>query len=79
MSNKQNPRREGGKNEKRTEHGPTWENHNPGAGCNSTHVAKSRRKWQDRARRSERRNGKTTSKFQMGQKRVLPETEPEHE
>ncbi len=36
MSNHTNHRRE----EKRTETGPRWENHNPGKGCNSTHVAR---------------------------------------
>lgn len=30
---------------KRTEHGPRWENANPGKGCNSTHVARARRGW----------------------------------
>lgn len=79
MSNKQNPRREGGKNVKRTEHGPRYENANPGHGSNSKHVAKSRRKWQNRARRSERRNGETTPKFWGGQKRVLPGTKIEHD
>jgi hypothetical protein len=37
MSNHTNHRRG---EEKRTEHGPSYENHNPGKGCNSTHVAR---------------------------------------
>jgi hypothetical protein len=54
MSNKTNPRRQRGK---RTETGPRYESHNPGEGCNSTHVARSRKKWKRRASRTERRNG----------------------
>ena len=60
MSNRKNYRRD---EERRTETGPTYESSNPGAGCNSTHVARSRRKWKRRAARSERRTGKTTPKF----------------
>jgi hypothetical protein len=45
MSNKNNARRG---DKKRTEHGPRWENANPGAGCNSTHVARSRANWKRR-------------------------------
>lgn len=41
MSNKTNLRRQKGK---RTETGPRWESSNPGAGCNSTHVARAWRK-----------------------------------
>jgi len=63
MSNKHNPHREAGaKNVKRTEHGPRYENANPGAGCNATHVARSRAKWKRRANRSERRTGFTSPK-----------------
>jgi hypothetical protein len=62
LSNKKNPRRDGAKNEKRTENGPRYENANPGAGCNSTHVAKSRSKWKKRRTRSLRRNGETSPK-----------------
>lgn len=62
------------KKDKRTEHGPSYENPNPGAGCNATHVARSRTKWKRIASRSERRNGATTSKFR-GQHRVRPSTE----
>ena len=42
MSNHTNHRRG---EEYRSEHGPRWESHDPGAGCNSTHVAKGRKKW----------------------------------
>jgi len=62
VTNKHNPRRDGPKNEKRTETGPRYENANPGHGCNSTHVAKSRKDWSDIATRSERRTGKTSPK-----------------
>lgn len=47
---------------KRTETGPRWESKNPGEGCNSTHVARSRKKWKRRAARSERRTGNVSSK-----------------
>ena len=42
MSNHDNARRG---EKKRTEHGPRWESHNPGKGCNSTHVARAHRGW----------------------------------
>jgi hypothetical protein len=42
MSNRTNHRRG---DKRRTEHGPRWESHNPGKGCNSTHVARARRGW----------------------------------
>jgi hypothetical protein len=38
-------------------HGPTWENGNPSAGCNSTHVARARKGWKALNRRRERRHG----------------------
>ena len=52
MSNKTNYHR---KKAKRTEHGPRYENKNPGAGCNATHVARGRRKHKRRKRRADRR------------------------
>jgi hypothetical protein len=55
MTNRNNPKRG---DKKRTEHGPRWENPDPGKGCNSTHVAKGRRKYKARIRRDERRAGK---------------------
>ena len=67
MSNRTNPRR---KRAKRTEHGPRWENANPGAGSNATHVARSRRTWKRVANRTERRTGKTSPKF-VGKRRRL--------
>jgi hypothetical protein len=48
---------------KRTETGPRFESKNPGAGSNSTHVARSRKKWKRRAARTERRTGKTFYKY----------------
>lgn len=54
MSNHRNHRRG---EERRTEHGPSWENPDPGKGCNSTHVARARRKWKKHANRSFRRTG----------------------
>jgi hypothetical protein len=39
----------------RSEHGPRWENQDPGAGCNSTYVARARKKWKTMKRRVERR------------------------
>jgi hypothetical protein len=44
------------------DNGPTFESHTPSAGCNSTHVARSRKKWKRRAARSERRTGTMTPK-----------------
>jgi hypothetical protein len=58
MSNHTNHRR--GESH-RTEHGPSWENPDPGAGCNSTHVARARKGWKRLANRSERRTGTTAS------------------
>lgn len=74
MSNKRSQFREGSKNVKRTEHGPTFEGPNPGAGCNSTHVARSRSRWKRRQARSLRRTGKTSPKFH-GPKQLLPDGE----
>ncbi len=56
MSNHDNHRRA---ETKRPETGPRYESHNPGEGCNSTHVARSRRKWKRRIARAERRTGRT--------------------
>ena len=52
MSNRKNYRRG---EERRSEHGPRFENPDPGKGCNATHVARGRRKWKTRKRRDERR------------------------
>jgi hypothetical protein len=52
MSNRKNYRRG---DEYRTEHGPRYESADPGKGCNSTHVARSRKKWSNRLRRKKRR------------------------
>jgi len=53
MSNHKNYRRE---EEQRTEHGPRYESHNPGKGCNSTHVAKGRKRYKKTRTRKERRD-----------------------
>lgn len=63
MSNHPNHRRGHGRVQ---DHGPTWENRTPAKGCNSTHVARSRRKWKRRKARAERRTGQTWSKFHAG-------------
>jgi hypothetical protein len=52
MSNRRNHRRA---EHRRSEHGPRYESHDPGKGCNSTHVARARRGWQDLRRRAARR------------------------
>ncbi len=52
MSNHRNSRRD---ESYRSEHGPRWENGDPGAGCNSTHVARARRKHKRLRARRERR------------------------
>lgn len=56
---------------KRTENGPRYESANPGKGCNSTHVARSRRAWKRIKNRSLRRTGRQTPKFRMGRGRPL--------
>lgn len=40
------------------ERGPRYENADPSAGCNSTHVARARRAWRDINRRRARRNAR---------------------
>jgi len=57
MSNHKNHRRG---ESRRTEHGPIWENSNPGKGCNSTHVARARRSWNKIKHRTLRRTGKVS-------------------
>ena len=61
MSNRRNHRRG---QFRRSEHGPRYESHDPGKGCNSTHVARSRRAWKRIKNRSIRRTGRQTPKFQ---------------
>lgn len=60
MSNHKNHRRG---EERRTENGPSWESANPGKGCNSTHVARARKKWKRFKNRTLRRNGKVSHKY----------------
>jgi hypothetical protein len=52
MSNHRNARRD---EWYRSEHGPRYENGDPGAGCNATHVARGRRKYRRIRARQERR------------------------
>jgi hypothetical protein len=60
MSQKPNARR----GEKRhQDNGSTWEGGPPSSGCNSTHVARARKKWKRVANRTLRRNDKVTPKF----------------
>lgn len=61
MSNRTKHRRQG-RADRRTEHGPSWESNNPGAGCNSTQVARARAGWKRIAARSERHTGSTSTK-----------------
>jgi hypothetical protein len=70
MSNHDNHRRG---DAKRTEHGPTWESKNPGKGCNSTHVARSRTKWKRREARCVRRTGHSLPQFYGGRPAALEE------
>ena len=60
MSNHDNHRRG---EKKRTETGPSYESANPGAGCNSTHVARSRKKWKRRQARAKRRTGENCKSY----------------
>ena len=79
MSNKKSHRRDGPRNKKRTENGPRWENPNPGAGCNSTHVAGARKGWSDLRRRAERRTGRTPKNYRSKQGKPLSLEDPRDE
>jgi hypothetical protein len=71
MSQKINHRRDGKRHQ---DHGPRWENGNPMAGCNSTHVARSRSSWRTLGRRIERRTGKHAGvMYHTGGKRQVPQ------
>jgi len=61
MSSAPNHRRHHGRVQER---GPRWENPNPAAGCNSTHVARARRKWRHHGRRKDRRNNRASLKIE---------------
>ena len=63
MSTKPNHRRGHGRIQG---NGPRFENPNPEAGCNSTHVARARSAWKTMARRAERRIGANWKKFYGG-------------
>lgn len=60
MSNHKNHRRS---EDARTEHGPRWENPDPGKGCNSTHVARCRSYWKKLKNRTLRRTGNISPKY----------------
>jgi hypothetical protein len=73
MSQRPNHRRG---EDRHQDNGPTWEGGPPNSGCNSTHVARSRKKWKRIANRTERRTGETSKNYR-GQHRVRPESEDE--
>lgn len=54
------------------DHGPIYENGTPAKGCNTTHVARSRRKWKRRAARAERRTEAPFANWR-GSRRLPPE------
>lgn len=69
MSKKPNPRR----NEpSKQDNGPGYESRTPAAGCNSTHVARSRSKWKRCANRVERRTGAYHPDAPMHTARIRP-------
>lgn len=55
--------------------GPRWENKNPEAGCNSTHVARARSAWKRLDARKERRTGKSAAHPLRGRPVELPSDE----
>ncbi len=57
------------------ERGPRWENPDPAAGCNSTHVARARRNWKKRVCRAERRTGQNWQPYAFSRYKLpLPPT-----
>lgn len=76
MSQRINHRREGKRHQ---DNGPRWENGDPTAGCNSTHVARARRGWRKLGRRIERRTGHKSIKvaYRVTGSRQQPEPEGE--
>jgi len=77
MSQRINHRREGKRHQ---DNGPRWESSNPMAGCNSTHVARSRSAWKKLGRRKLRRNGDHSSVFyKVGGGQRYPTVEEEFE
>jgi hypothetical protein len=67
MSQRKNHRRSG----TGQDNGPRYENPCPSAGCNSTHVARSRKKWKRRTARALRRTGNLGTKYRYGSRRSL--------
>lgn len=77
MSQKINHRREGRRHQ---DNGPRWENGDPMAGCNSTHVARGRRAWKTIGRRLERRTGGHAGVgYHVGGSRQIPSIEEQIE
>jgi len=73
MSQKINHRRG---EDRHQDNGPRWENGDPMAGCNSTHVARARRSWRTLGRRLERRTGNTRGvQFLVGGRQKAPSIE----
>jgi hypothetical protein len=70
MSQRTNRRRGPGR---RQDSGPRWESRTPGGGCNSTHVARSRKKWKRRAAKAFRRTGGESYGGYRGHRRPNPE------
>lgn len=69
MSQKPNYRRD---EERHQDNGPVWEGGPPNSGCNSTHVAKSRKMWKRYRARAERRVG-LAKKFHGYRRQHAPE------
>lgn len=75
MSQRINHRRKGRRHQ---DNGPRYENANPMAGCNSTHVARSRSAWRKMGRRALRRTGKHTGvHYEVGGGQAFPTIEDE--
>jgi len=73
MSQRINHRREG---KRYQDNGPRYENGNPMAGCNSTHVARARSAWRKIGRRKLRRNGEHSSvKYWVTGGQQIPQVE----
>lgn len=73
MSQKINHRREG---KRYQDSGPCYESHTPNAGCNSTHVARSRSAWRKLGRRKLRRHGSRSSiRYHTGGGQQIPQIE----
>ena len=72
MSSGPNHRRGHGRVQER---GPRWESHTPNAGCNSTHVARTRKWWRRYRHRAERRTGRPARGFHYSLLEMAPPKE----